>query len=80
MKYLNIHLKTHSDYKPHVCKICNKPFSLPTSLVKHMRTHGGEKKHLCTTCGKRFYEPAHLAVNKTRKCYCCFFFVIIQLF
>lgn len=63
MKHLNHHLKTHADYKPHVCKVCSKAFSLPTNLMKHMRTHGGEKKHLCTTCGKRFYEPAHLAVN-----------------
>ncbi|KAI4461771.1 zinc finger protein [Holotrichia oblita] len=63
IKYLNAHLKTHTDYKPYYCKICSKAFTMSNSLTKHMRTHGGERKHLCMQCGKRFHEPGHLAVG-----------------
>uniref|UniRef100_A0AAZ3R7M2 C2H2-type domain-containing protein n=1 Tax=Oncorhynchus tshawytscha TaxID=74940 RepID=A0AAZ3R7M2_ONCTS len=61
---LNIHLKTHTVEKPHVCPDCGKSFAFRPSLTKHQKLshseHGGVKRHECSVCGKVFNQPGAL--------------------
>ena len=43
---LKIHMVTHSEEKPHKCKVCDKSFGLLGNLNEHMLTHRAEK-HIC---------------------------------
>ncbi|KAJ8308204.1 hypothetical protein KUTeg_013078 [Tegillarca granosa] len=59
---MNKHLKTHSDLRPHVCKLCGKGFKRADSLTEHEYRHSGEQPHVCDLCGKGFYN-----VHKLKK-------------
>lgn len=37
-----IHIRTHTNEKPHRCPICNKSFSRLENLKIHNRSHTGE--------------------------------------
>ncbi|KAJ8667879.1 hypothetical protein QAD02_009542, partial [Eretmocerus hayati] len=53
--YRNEHLKTHSEERPFICKICCDDFTSNRNLKEHMlRKHSDEKSYLCDQCGKRF--------------------------
>lgn len=44
---LKIHIKSHSDVKPHICSFCGKNFKTRLSLKIHIRSHTGERPYVC---------------------------------
>lgn len=44
---LKIHIKSHSDVKPHICTFCGKNFKTRLSLKIHIRSHTGERPYVC---------------------------------
>jgi len=63
---LYIHLRTHSDIKPHVCDVCNMQFRSKKSLMRHKETHdkNREKKFSCNECAKKFFIKSQLVTHK----------------
>ena len=61
--YLERHMATHSDARPHVCSECGRAFKDPSSLRKHSKLHTGVREHECGVCGKAFYERRDLKVH-----------------
>ena len=50
---LKLHLRSHSDERPHQCDVCSMTFRRRQTLVEHRTTHE-EKKFSCATCGGKF--------------------------
>ncbi|MEE6516535.1 hypothetical protein FKM82_026082, partial [Ascaphus truei] len=59
----NLHKRTHTGKRWHVCGDCGKGFSELANLNKHRRTHTGERPHGCGECGKGFKELSHLNIH-----------------
>lgn len=75
---LNVHMRTHSGIKPHVCIICTESFSALSSLKIHERKHTGEKPYVCKYCDKAFADCSthkqHVRIHtgdKPYKCHLC---------
>lgn len=51
--------------RPHVCNVCQKSFTLKTTLDRHKWLHCGARPYVCTICQKRFTHGSHL-VNHQR--------------
>merc|ERR1739838_1139039 len=53
-------MRTHSGVKPYQCSICDKAFSLSSTLYHHMVTHGGVKPYQCSICDNVFSQKSNL--------------------
>ncbi|KAG5667933.1 hypothetical protein PVAND_015898 [Polypedilum vanderplanki] len=73
--YMELHLRTHSNYKAYVCNICQKRFTQVSNLNLHLRTHSKEKPFCCEKCPKMFSTSsnlkAHLRIHENFKPFQC---------
>jgi len=58
---LEIHLRSHTKFKPHVCDVCRRAFTVASNLKRHMKTvHATERRFGCECCDKRFNQLCNL--------------------
>jgi len=46
--------RTHTAFRPHICRDCGKGFSRADALHIHERIHSGEQPYKCKECGEHF--------------------------
>lgn len=61
--YMELHLRTHSNYKAYECAVCFKKFTQISNLNLHSRTHSKEKPFACEKCPKLFSTSSNLKVH-----------------
>lgn len=61
--YMELHLRTHSNYKAYECQICHKKFTQVSNLNLHTRSHTKEKPYACERCPKFFSTSSNLKVH-----------------
>ncbi|CAB3236972.1 unnamed protein product [Arctia plantaginis] len=72
-----VHVRTHTNERPHTCNQCNKSFSRAENLKIHFRSHSGEKPYVCPYegCGKAYSNSSdrfkHTRTHAVEKPYCC---------
>ncbi|XP_035444093.2 zinc finger protein 471 isoform X3 [Spodoptera frugiperda] len=60
---LNRHAQTHSEEKPHQCRICGRAFKLLSNLERHARVHTDVAPYECTICNKKFKYSSSVSLH-----------------
>lgn len=72
-----VHVRTHTNEKPHHCFQCDKSFSRAENLKIHARSHTGERPYICPVvgCGKAYSNSSdrfkHTRTHSVDKPYVC---------
>ncbi|XP_072935035.1 uncharacterized protein [Epargyreus clarus] len=72
-----VHVRTHTNERPHTCNQCQKSFSRAENLKIHLRSHSGEKPYICPYegCGKAYSNSSdrfkHTRTHTVDKPYFC---------
>ena len=64
MNSLEIHMRSHTGYRPFSCEECEKSFASFHFLTQHMEFHRKSKDYQCDICLKRYQNSNSLSQHK----------------
>ncbi|XP_033749417.1 zinc finger protein 585B-like [Pecten maximus] len=63
-RYLNDHMKIHTEQEPHTCDVCGLKIKYnPSNFRRHMKKHCDNREFCCNVCSLRFYRADDLRVH-----------------